>query len=58
MYLTLITHFRSYYDHPTFFVVINFGSELEKIDIKKARSTLPEYMKVKVSSINSGYVTG
>ncbi|KAF0767588.1 maltase 2-like [Aphis craccivora] len=49
---------RSFYDHPTFFVVINFGSELERINIRAARPTLPEILKVKVSSINSGYVTG
>ncbi|XP_025200287.1 maltase 2-like isoform X2 [Melanaphis sacchari] len=49
---------RSFYDHPTFFVVINFGSKLEKVNIKAARDTLPEVLKVKVSSINSGYVTG
>lgn len=52
------THFRSFYDHPTFFVVINFGSEIERINIRLARPTLPEILKVKVSSINSGYVTG
>jgi len=49
---------RSFYDHPTFFVVINFGSEQETIDIKKARPTLPDIVKVKISSINSGYITG
>ncbi|KAE9542896.1 hypothetical protein AGLY_002807 [Aphis glycines] len=49
---------RSFYDHPTFFVVINFGSEIERINIRTARPTLPEILKVKVSSINSGYVTG
>lgn len=51
-------HFRSFYDHPTFFVVINFGSELEIVNIKEARPTLPQIVKVKISSINSGYVTG
>lgn len=49
---------RSFYDHPTFFIIINFGSEIEKINIKAARETLPETLKVKISSINSGYVTG
>lgn len=51
-------YFRSFYDHPTFFVVVNFGSDLETVDIKKARPTLPQIVKVKISSINSGYVTG
>ncbi|VVC30063.1 Glycoside hydrolase superfamily,Glycosyl hydrolase, family 13, catalytic domain [Cinara cedri] len=49
---------RSFYDHPTFFVIINFGSEIENVDIKSVRKTLPDIMKVKVSSTNSGYVTG
>ncbi|XP_025411887.1 maltase A1-like [Sipha flava] len=49
---------RSFYDHTTFFVVVNFGSILEVIDLRAARPTLPEILKVKVSSVNSGYVTG
>lgn len=54
----IVIRFRSFYDHPTFFVVINFGSELEVVDIQTARPTLPDILKVKISSTNSGYVTG
>lgn len=50
--------YRSFYDHPTYFIVVNFGSEIEIVNLLKFRSTLPTTMKVKVSSINSGYVTG
>lgn len=50
--------FRSFYDHPTFFIVINFGSEEEVVNIKKVRPTLPETIKIKISSVNSGFVTG
>ncbi|XP_050420932.1 maltase 2-like [Adelges cooleyi] len=49
---------RSYYDHPTYFVIINLGSEMETINLLNARNTLPDILKVKISSINSGYVTG
>lgn len=50
--------YRSFYDHPTYFVVVNFGSEIEIVNLIKFRDTLPTTMKVKISSINSGYVTG
>lgn len=50
--------YRSFYDHPTFFVVINIGIKQEVVDLTKARPTLPDTLKVKVSSQNSGYVTG
>ncbi|XP_025200270.1 maltase A1-like [Melanaphis sacchari] len=49
---------RSFYDHPTYFILINLGSEIETVDLTKARNTLPQILKIKVSSINSGYVTG
>ncbi|VVC30062.1 Glycoside hydrolase superfamily,Glycosyl hydrolase, family 13, catalytic domain [Cinara cedri] len=49
---------RSFYDHPTYFIVVNFGSEIEVIDLLKVRDTLPLTLKVKISSINSGYITG
>jgi alpha-glucosidase len=49
---------RSFYDHPTYFIVVNFGSEIETVNLLEARGTLPMTLKVKVSSINSGYVTG
>ncbi|XP_050420831.1 maltase 2-like [Adelges cooleyi] len=49
---------RSYLDHPTYFVVINLGSETERVNLLNARYTLPHILKVKVSSVNSGLVTG
>ncbi|XP_022164993.1 maltase 2-like [Myzus persicae] len=49
---------RSFYDHPTYFIVVNFGSEIETVNLLKARNTLPLNLIVKVSSVNSGYVTG
>ncbi|XP_050443588.1 maltase A3-like [Adelges cooleyi] len=49
---------RSYKDNPTYVVVVNFGSETETVDLLKFRPTLPAILKVKVSSLNSGLVTG
>lgn len=50
--------YRSFYDHPTYFIMVNLGSEIETINLLDARDTLPLTMKVKISSVNSGYVTG
>ncbi|XP_050543464.1 maltase 2-like isoform X6 [Daktulosphaira vitifoliae] len=49
---------RSYTDHPTYVVLINLGSEMEIINLRHIRRSLPEILMVKVSSINSGFVTG
>lgn len=38
--------------------MVNFGSEVEIVNLLTARDTLPKTMKIKISSINSGYVTG
>lgn len=53
-----MVYYRSFYDHPTYFIVVNLGTEIETVNLLKFRDTLPIIMKVKISSINSGFITG
>lgn len=41
----MIFYVSTFYDHPTSFVVINFGNELETVNFKIARKTLLESLK-------------
>lgn len=54
--MTLI--FRSNSIFKSYFVIINMGSEMENINLRKVKRFLPSKMKVKVASITAEQSTG
>ncbi|XKL60500.1 hypothetical protein PGB90_007557 [Kerria lacca] len=49
---------RSYVDHGTFVIIINFGSEITISNLHTHRPSLPKHLSVVIASVNSKYVHG
>ncbi|XP_065203779.1 maltase A3-like [Planococcus citri] len=54
----ILVFVRTFVDHSTFIVTVNFGSEIIITDLQKIRPSLPDTLKVVIPSVNSDHYIG